>query len=79
MKSTSFKNFYTDHSSGLVACCFLSQVSTEVKEADFLRRVEEQLVKCPHYFDLEFYRRACLEKDKTKTGKLPLEQVLNNN
>ena len=54
---------------------FSSQIPTEVREADFLRRVEEQLVQCSHYFDLDNYRKACLEKDISKTGKLSKEQV----
>ncbi|KAF6027470.1 hypothetical protein EB796_014232 [Bugula neritina] len=52
-----------------------NQMTAEARDLDFLKRVEEQMVKCSHYFDLEQYHAACLEEDINKTGKLTIEKM----
>ncbi|XP_067943293.1 echinoderm microtubule-associated protein-like 2 [Watersipora subatra] len=52
-----------------------NQISEEAKDADFLRRIEEQLVQCQHYFELESYRAGCLRLDTSRTGRLSLDQM----
>jgi len=53
----------------------LLQMPADVKDADYIRRIEQQMLACTHHFDIENYRSGCLEMDTSKTGKLKFEQV----
>lgn len=48
-------------------------MTREQKDADLLRRLEQQLVKS--HVDLDAIRTACQARDKNKAGKIPVSDV----
>lgn len=51
----------------------------EERDADYLHRLEEQLVLDQSFFDLEELQKSFQEKDKNNTGRISKEEVNVNN